>query len=124
MSKGLKKEIKEIIEQYNIDLSEEFINEFKRSGQQIYFVKLKTKQDLLDKDRTPYEFIEKVEALGECLVTVPTVPNIGLDDCFTSAIDVNFLLATDVEYEQISKKLDVASENVIHISFDELYSIL
>jgi two-component system chemotaxis sensor kinase CheA len=105
------------------DISDETVARLKKQGMNVYRVVAYAHKDIKDRGKTPLDFLNNLELLGEYLDS-----SIEPDECPTLAnflekdLAVTFIFASVLEADLVSSALEVAEAQVTPLAHDDLIS--
>ncbi len=89
-------------------------------GLHLYAVKIFLSKDLKQKNRTPFEFINIMESLGQYMDSFLDIGNVsGLSDCLDNDLAFDVLFATVLEPEIVAEGLDIAESSIAVMDIDK-----
>ncbi|MDM8525009.1 hybrid sensor histidine kinase/response regulator [Desulfococcaceae bacterium HSG8] len=101
-------------------VSESDIGHFVSKGLNLYAIKIFLDKDLRMKDRSPYDFINTMESLGQYVDSFLDIRSVtGLSDCLKNDLAFDFLFATTLEPNSVPDGLDLPAGRVTIIDLDE-----
>ncbi len=94
-------------------ISEENAKRFLARGKYIYSVRILLHEDLQAKNRTPYDYINEMERLGQFVDSFLDINQVqGLDDCLRNELAFNFLFATVLDPDLVPVALEIPEERI------------
>ena len=102
------------------ELSEDELEKAVKAGKFLYSVKVFFNEDLLHKHRTPFDFIKKLESMGEFIDVILDIESIGgLEDCLDNDLAFIFIYVTILQFDFISDALDLPEDRITTINIEE-----
>ncbi len=104
----------------NFHVSEADIANMISKGLHLYAIKIFLSKDLKQKNRTPFEFINIMESLGQYMDSFLDIGNVsGLSDCLDSDLAFDVLFATILEPEIVAEGLDISESSIAVMDIDK-----
>ncbi len=101
------------------DISEEDVRYFVSNSFYLYSIKIFLDKDLRQKGKSPYEFINNMESLGQYVDSFLDIRSVtGLSDCLDNDLAFDFLFATVLEPDEVSDGLGLPKERIRVIDLD------
>lgn len=92
--------------------------------QRIYVLKLFTQRDIKSKKRTPLDFFNEIESLGEFLDSYTDLSPIqGLDNALDADLVFMFLFTAGMEPDLVAGCFDIEREQIIEVANDTMQEI-
>lgn len=105
----------------SFNVSENEIQSFVKEGYNLYSVRIYLNEDLRQKNKSPYDFINNMESLGRYVDSFLDIQNVsGLSDCLENELAFNFIFATVLDLESTPIGLDLSPDRVAMIDLNEL----
>ncbi len=102
------------------NVSENEIIDMVRSGLNLYAIKIFLDEDLRKKNKSPYNFINTMEALGRYVDSFLDIRSVtGLSDCLSNDLAVDFLFATGLKLSAVAQGLGLSQDRITLIDLDE-----
>jgi len=101
------------------DISEEDVKYFVSNSLYLYAIKIFLDKDLRQKGKSPYEFINNMESLGQYVDSFLDIRSVtGLSDCLENDLAFDFLFATVLEPDEVPHGLGLSKERIRVIDLD------
>ncbi len=105
---------------YQFYVSENDVRHFIRNGLHLYAIKIYLNRDIRQKGKTPYDFINNMEQLGQYVDSFLDIGSVtGLSDCLDNDLAFDFLFATVLESDTVPKGLDLPEDRIRLIDLDK-----
>ncbi|MCP4348964.1 MAG: hybrid sensor histidine kinase/response regulator [Desulfobacterales bacterium] len=107
-------------EPYHFQVSENDVRHFIRNGLHLYAIKIYLNKDIRQKGKTPYDFINNMEQLGQYVDSFLDMGNVtGLSDCLDNDLAFDFLFATVLDPDTVPKGIDLPKDRIRMIDLDK-----
>ena len=104
-----------------LEISEEDMNSLRTRGKYLYTVKIFLNEDLRVKGRTPYDYINEMERLGQFVDSFLDDTSVGgLDDCLNNDLAFKFIFASVLEPDLIPVALELPDDRISVFNFEEM----
>jgi len=101
------------------DISEEDVKYFVSNSFNLYSIKIFLDKDLRQKGKSPYEFINNMEAMGQYVDSFLDIRSVtGLSDCLDNDLAFDFLFATVLGQDEVTEGLGLPKEKIRVIDLD------
>ncbi|MFW6239011.1 MAG: chemotaxis protein CheW [Thermodesulfobacteriota bacterium] len=89
------------------------VDRFLRQGLHLYAIRLFLKRDIRDRGKSPFDFIQNMESLGQYVDAFLDLAGVsGLSDCLENDLAFSFLFATILEEDFVPEALGVSADQV------------
>ena len=89
------------------------VDRFLRQGLHLFAIRLFLKRDIRDRGKSPFDFIQNMESLGQYVDAFLDLAGIsGLSDCLDNDLAFSFLFATILEEDFVPEALGVSADQV------------
>ncbi len=109
----------EISKGMGYSISEEEIEKLLQGGKMLYSITVSLNEDLADEGKTPLEYFNNLETLGEIVDSFLESNMTGLDDCLDSDSEYHILYSTVLDQDLISTGVEVNDEKILLIDLKE-----
>lgn len=105
------------------EIPEDEVKKLISSGKYLYSVKIFLNKDLREKGKTPYDYINSIESLGQFVDSFLDVAGIsGLTDCLDNDLAFNYIFSTVLDPDLISVGLEVAEDKITIFDLEKFKS--